>query len=382
MGVVRVFVVGLSVGVASTVAHAQSPDLPPEIDGDVVVSPAGIFSTTLGGHEEAAVLGDDTMVFGTVTISGFHTADFQGSDAVSTALRSEFVADGVIIRDNPGLTSLAGLDNLDVYDSIEIIDNPLLQNLSGLATTDYTLDSMFQTLNIHGNPVLTDLSHLSSWTLDHGNDVIDVQIVGNGHLTSLAGLGFVASVHSLTIENNTLLSSLGALDTLQCARSAVTVTGNTALPACTVQSFTDRLDAASATCGGLTPTVTHDLTTTHDCAVVNTNCTGDLTLDASGLYLGSSQIHEALACQHLDGSATISGVHDLTQLAELQSLTGDLTLDQTLVTNFVDLSALESVGGVLTVSANADLQQLQGLHNLTSVHATRSCPGWTRTWSL
>ncbi|MBI5490321.1 MAG: hypothetical protein HY905_23495 [Deltaproteobacteria bacterium] len=110
---------------------------------------------------------------------------------------------GIEIRDNPALTSLAGLEGLTDFSghSISVHDNPALASLEGLRN----LTSIDQ-LVISGNNALVDLTGLDSLTTAY----FGLSVEDNARLTSLHGLEALRTVGGLGI-GGPALASLEAL---------------------------------------------------------------------------------------------------------------------------------------------------------------------------
>jgi len=136
------------------------------------------------------------------------------------------------IFSNAALTSLNGLGNVATASILDISSNPSLTSLTGLGSLITVTDSF----TIHGNALLNSLNALNSLTT-----VGRLAIYGNAALTSLNGLDNLVAItqdfwgffNSLTIANNTSLTSINSLQSLTTV-SGIQITDNTSLPDCAV----------------------------------------------------------------------------------------------------------------------------------------------------
>ena len=166
-----------------------------------------------------ATIGPCTIVDGNLTIAGEGITDLTPlSDLVE-------VQGDLSIRDNPQLSSLGGLSNLESVDNLSISRNHKLSNLSGLTKLTTvrrgmliywnnslkTLDgipslvTIYSELSITNNPVLENIHALATATMP-GSVVLIIR--GNGELRSLIGLPAVEQFARLEISANEKLQSL------------------------------------------------------------------------------------------------------------------------------------------------------------------------------
>lgn len=90
-------------------------------------------------------------------------------------------------------------------------------------------------------------------------------------------------------------------------------------------------------------------------------CQGDYTLDTQ------ADVMALAACEKIDGDLTIGwGAVDLTPLANLKEITGNLAVIPTQLTSFNGLQNLESIGG-LSFPLGNDIPNLQGLNNVRTI---------------
>jgi hypothetical protein len=249
------------------------------------------------------------------------------------------------IRYNESLTSLEGLEGLEIIDTASLIieQNDALTSLQGLSSLR-TL--MLGELFIRDNPALTSLDGLDS--LDSDQEM-NVTISGNSSLTSLAAFNGLQSIGlyygALHIENNDALVNLNGLESLETF-SHLTIRGNAALL---------RLDALSA---------------------LREQIGGSLTISENP----SLTSLEGLSALHHFANLTIQDNDALTSLSGLdgaRTTWGDLSiLDNAGLTSLTGLGGIQYVGynrngsptgGSLNISRNAALTRLQALSSLVAV---------------
>ena len=116
------------------------------------------------------------------------------------ALRYLRRANGLVIKDNPQLLSLAGLDHVSVSKEIWVASNPELGDLDGLDGTEEVAE-----VKIERNPALVTIAGLRSLRVvgDGGLTVVD-----NGGLTDLAELDRLERVGRLKVSNNRGMTAL------------------------------------------------------------------------------------------------------------------------------------------------------------------------------
>lgn len=154
-------------------------------NGDIIISSQQEL-------EDFGALGYTTVI-GNLSIGGYQTA-----------------------TDVNNLTPLLVLEN--VVGELRIDDNPLLTTLDGLNNVEFV-----SKLIIRINPSLTGLTGLSNL-----NSVVDIVISDNNAITSLQGLEGLTSVNRFNIHRNDLLTSLTGLESLNNAYW-ISIFGNNSL---------------------------------------------------------------------------------------------------------------------------------------------------------
>ena len=131
-----------------------------------------------------------------------------------------------VLREVQQLNSLAGLENLEFFQSISISNMPDLVNTSELGnnipdTEMITIDS----ISINGNPNLLDLSGLRHVEVVTG----PVVIVHNGQLNDLSGLNGVVEVDEIYIISNLNLEDINGFTRTRSITNSVYINLNSDL---------------------------------------------------------------------------------------------------------------------------------------------------------
>lgn len=184
-----------------------------------------------------------TDIPGNVLISGVDITNLQG------LIGLESVSGCLLIKENPVLTSLHGLEylslvggcyigspNLERSYGLEISNNAMLVSISELEN----LKSVEGCITVKGNPLLTTLNHLDSlvsvgycgqfgsgWVFPYR---YSIGILGNKNLKTIGGVGILDSIFSLYIIANDSLVSLSGLEGLQTISGRLVVEDNASLP--------------------------------------------------------------------------------------------------------------------------------------------------------
>ncbi len=266
-----------------------------------------------------------------------------------TRITGSLTIQGAEIRSIADLTLLASIGG-DLF----VQDNLALTSLDGLAH----VESIGGTLHIDGNPVLANLQGLGGL-----EDVASVQVGGGLHigdcpaLTSLEGLGGLTSVGGyLDVHHNTSLTTLFGLEALTSVTGNIYVEDNPVLCDADIDRLVGQLGRYAGSVARSGNGVEGGAETF--CGVH----VGDvLAGDVSDLCLS----HLNLA---VEGDVDLTGVADLTGLACVNRISGDLLLrcNPSLKT-LRGLENLLSVGGDLQIVADDQLYNLEGLGSLQAV---------------
>ncbi|AXG69884.1 receptor L domain protein [Kordia sp. SMS9] len=131
-----------------------------------------------------------------------------------------------LVVDNTGLSSLNELNNIaSIQNFLSVVDNASLLNLDGLSNV-----SNLQNLYILNNPTLTSINGLSGLTAVQGQ----CTLINNPSLQSLQGLNGVSTVQqNLEINGNSSLSSTDGLQSLTSVGGEFRILNNSGLTSLT-----------------------------------------------------------------------------------------------------------------------------------------------------
>ncbi|MCB9081807.1 MAG: T9SS type A sorting domain-containing protein [Lewinellaceae bacterium] len=288
----------------------------PQFSGSITVLGAGI--TNLNGLSGLTKVGSLNFLFanGLTSLAGLNNLDT--------------IVGALSLFNNGGLTSLGGLEDLDyIGGSLSILGNTSLSSLSGLSG----LNTVVGTIGVNDNDLLSDLSGLGSLSTVLGG----LTIRGNAGMTSLSGLNSLTTLAgTLSIDDCASLTSLAGLGGVTMINGSVAIQNNAAL------SSLSGLGGLSSISGGL---------------VINNNGTlpnlqglGSLTTLNGGLSVSNN------------GSLT-----SLTGLSSLNTILGGLNIaSNPQLASLSVLSSLTSIQGPLGIQGNSGLTSLNGLQNIAA----------------
>jgi hypothetical protein len=157
------------------------------------------------------------------------------------------------VRANPLLQNVSGFRDLQQVASLELADLDALVTTAGLAA----LTAVERDLTVQGCPSLTELGFLPDvgWNLRIGDvpaletfaapRMIDmaggILEIWNTGLTHLEGLNGITQLESLNINGNQNLESLRGLSGLTALSNYLSITENSALPACEAEWLRDKI---------------------------------------------------------------------------------------------------------------------------------------------
>jgi hypothetical protein len=164
------------------------------------------------------------------------------------------VGETVRIIGNPSLRTLAPLSRLSSLGGcLRIANSETLTTLSGLEGLTSTGDCFITSgppedrrfgVSIVGNPLLTSLSGLGSLASTSG----DLEIHGNGSLLSLSGLDAFQTIEGkLSIDNNIVLVDVTALHGLTGVGLDVIISDNPSLPHEAAVALANEIDLIGGT---------------------------------------------------------------------------------------------------------------------------------------
>jgi len=373
-----------------------------EIEGDVEISGDDIVN--LNGLNSISTIGGSLVIYSNLSL-----VDLTGLENLISVFGSLHIG-----LPNPGgawgnisLTSLSGLNNLTfIAGDLWIVGHSLLTNFNGLES----LASIGGDLNIghfgppngpYGNPLVINCAGLESLSSIGG----DLSILGNNSLSSLDGLGNIASgsVENLTIFGNYNLNSCDVqsiCDYLIAPAGGVNISDNA--PGCnsseeikedcennclpegitfTTQQEIDNFQSNYPNC----VEIEGDVEISGD-NIVNLNGLIEITSIGGGLIITQNHSLTSLAgfenLTTIEGSLTIGShaypvwidnplLNSLTGLEHLTYIGGNLAiLCAPILGNLTGLDSLVSIGGNFSLGGNASLTSLSGLDNLTTINGS------------
>ena len=206
--------------------HINHPNCT-EIEGDVQIE--GDEITNLNGLNVLTGIGGRLRFYTCTALQ-----DFTGLENLTT------IGGDLIIyvwpSNTTSLTTLSGMNNLiSVGGALEVTGTDVLINLSGLEN----LTTIGENIEIGGNEALSNLTGLNNLTSIGG----DIWIGENTALTSLTGLENLTTIGgSLEIFDNDALTSLVGIEHVEAASiNSLSISYNSLLSACAVQSVCDYL---------------------------------------------------------------------------------------------------------------------------------------------
>jgi hypothetical protein len=144
------------------------------------------------------------------------------------------LAPGILLREAPSVTSLAGLRNLTTARMVYLYDTGIF-SLEGLGPVEpgaglgLTVDQNASLRSLAGlDPALKELRML--------------QIDGNPVLEDCRGLEALETVGDLSIQHNSALSGLEGLEALTTVHDSITIAENPVLPSCQAERLAQRVD--------------------------------------------------------------------------------------------------------------------------------------------
>lgn len=212
---------------------AALPAFAPEFEGVSILSLAD--NPALSDLSAASAWGP---LSGALTLTLDHNAALTDLSALGPLLQVPGILLSVQITDHPALTSLAGLEPVEIQ-GLYLTGLPQLADLAPLETltkaSDITLDDLPQLTSLAGLHNLTEATRLVV------GGCIEDGVGGLDGLTSLAGLDGLTSVGELAIANNGALTSLAGAPALEVV-NFLSVVSNPALPQAAYQAFLAQLD--------------------------------------------------------------------------------------------------------------------------------------------
>lgn len=252
-------------------------------------------------------------------LRGTHLTNLEGLQGLTVSNR------GISISSNPNLTSLTGLDNLNAI-------NP--ESTANFARIDIAM-----------NPMLSNINSLSN--LSTANNLY-IDIYDNDALVSLSGLDNIdaTNIENYSLSNNDNLSICNVNSLCNAIANGVDVTVENNAPGC------NNITEVSVTCG------------TDVCPPGDVILASQAEVDAFAVLYPD--------CTSISGALTINGtdITNLSGLANIQYVLGDVAIQNTQLTSLNDLSLI-GVNGHFEINGNTPLANLAALTNITSLGSLR-----------
>ncbi len=259
------------------------------------------------------------------------------------------------LDDNLSGTPITDLSPLSGITSIEttlvIKDNPLLQSLDGLDN----LESIGLIIAIENNAQLSDLSSL----INISSLSLDLRILDNPMIENLDGLNGLVSVGKLLLEDNSSLNDISALSNLTSISNEILIKNNLNLVSL------EGLNAIEST---------GDLTIQNNNSLISLEGISNINFVSLSLNINNNALLQNLeglnALESVGVNLIIGGNNSLEDISALSSLTtvsGQLNIiNNFILENLEGLNLIESIGE-FNIFSNAALIDITALENLTTI---------------
>jgi len=334
--------------------------------------------TTVGGKLEISLMEIESLTGleslnytdGLYVSNNPNLASLNGLESLSDTGSEDFR-----IAFNDGLTSLSGLDNLEVIGgNFSLSENVLLTNLTGLenlttisgdllisSLTNLTSINSLSNLNTIGGSLTIGYNHdlLSLNGLESLNVINSVGISQNNALTSLSGLdGLTSITDNLHIADNESLLSLSGLNNLGLIGEFTTIRDNPSL------TSLDGLNNLSQTNNQILITANNALVSFDGLDNLQTTLRISVSNNPSLTSLSGLSALTNITDLLINNNPQLSSLADFTNLTELDYLYIE---NNVLLTSLSGLENINSVTGLI-VNNNASLVNLSGLQGLNTVN--------------
>ncbi len=313
------------------------------------------------GLESLTSIGGEFFV-----VNNFSLLNLVGLEGITS------IPSNLLIDTNDGLQNLNGLNNLSSVGGNFGIGNFSMTDISALSN----LTSIGGNFNLASNSQLTNLSGLESLNTIGGN----LEFLLNDQLTSLSGLENLTSIGGeLKIRLHASLTSLAGIANIDHTTiTNLIISGNgPGLSTCDVTSICNYLAA------GGSATISGNATGCNTQAEVENLCMGAPVCPPGSVTISTQQQVDDFSinypgCTVISGDLTIfegftDPIMNLNGLSQIEMVTGNLTFGDFLnIPTLTGLNNLTSVGGNLSLN-NSRLTNLNGLENLSSIGGDLTC---------
>jgi hypothetical protein len=281
------------------------------------------------------------------------------------------VGSGYVVDANPALTDITALGHLIDFGTIFLVGNDTLENLHGLEVfTDISISSIV----VKSNPALTSLSGLDNLT-----SIEQLTVQSNASLTSLDALANVGTVSLVDISGNPKLTAV-KLPALELVQVRLLINTNAALTAVSLPKLTSLGDGLQVAHDGMlksvdTPSLVltgnyliqadtsltsvsapHLSYATVDVTLSNVPALTTVDLGELGAIGGSLTLQAATVLPNLSGFAQLSSVGANATISTCNALS-----------DFTGIGPITTIPGNLTITSNARLSSLAGLEPITEI---------------
>ncbi|WP_299433065.1 LamG-like jellyroll fold domain-containing protein [uncultured Aquimarina sp.] len=307
----------------------------------------------------------DCVVTGGVTL----TTQAEVDTFVTTTLGSCGIIEGDVTI-NGTITDVSGFSNLHTISGDLHLEGNIVDDLSGFASLT----------TIGGNFTLKDMTNTTSVTAFSNVTSLggNFEVNNLDQLTEISIFDQIAEISSITITNNSMLSTI-TFDELQTMSSSFVVTFNGSLSAISVPKLTQvsgefRMNnngsaMTSLTLSLLESTGTFRIADMYGLQSINAP---ELLTVTNGLFVGSCVALTTLTLPKLtsiENNFSIDNSPSLNSITAtvLSTISGGALFHDMAVTDLSFLSSVTSIGGNLSLTDMTVLNNVQGMDNLTSL---------------
>lgn len=351
-----------------------------EVDGDLVL---GDYFSPLNSLSSLTGLDSLVKIEGDLYVSSSSISNLHGLEKLSSV-------HSIVLKGNYALQSLDGLENIEHLEGDLLIEhppynNPYLNDLSGIVN----LTKVGGSVSILGTDALTDLSGLANlesigrgfqlkWNnglhdlegLNSLRNIGDFSIEDNLQLEDFSGIFLLDSIKGqLAILDNDVLVNLEGLENLSFIKDGIFIKGN--------DNLTD-LNALNQSNGD-----SISLIRIYNNPILSI-CSNELICNYSLLNSGELIVYDnAEGCNSQEeiifncdgcypGGLFLSTQEEINNFPltsqNCSTIYGDLVISGNSIQNLDSLSAIQSIRGNLIIENNPNLEVLNGLSGLTSIH--------------
>ena len=288
----------------------------------------------------------------------------------------EEIATDLRVNDNPLLQTIQGFDNLEVIGNSFLFDEcPLLSdmsqsfgsldsihNLFSIRGTSITSFSNFQSLRTTGTVLITDNSMLENLS---GLEAFE-RIHGELHIYRNAKLQDISSINQL--DHSTMYLKDGISPVIGVFQDHILVVAeNPLLQTCDINIVCDLLKR-------LPPSLIYITDNGAECSdvedVLIAQCRSH-TCFSEDLRISSTEEIDSLfdqlpVCNFIDGDLILgenaalaeNGILDLSEMDFIDTIIGDIIVENTLLKEIIGLDKLKYLGGIFSVKNNPNLEKI------------------------